>query len=80
MLSSNVEGFLLVLLIVDVFIVMIESFMASEFPMCNIIRRDAISCCPSCQNNSTGPPQIHKCCLLPLPATSSCRRVPSAEI
>jgi hypothetical protein len=43
-LSHKIEGFLLVLLIIDVFVVMIELFMSAEYPSCHIITRDAISC------------------------------------
>ena len=42
--SHKVQTFLICLLIVDVVVVIIELFLDAEYPPCNIIVRDAVSC------------------------------------
>lgn len=43
--SDLVQYILMGLLLMDVCILFVELYLAAEFPSCNIIERDAISCC-----------------------------------
>ena len=44
--SKPVQWTLMGLLILDVFLLFTEMFLSSSFPLCFIIERDSISCCP----------------------------------
>jgi len=44
--SPKVQLFFMLLLMGDVIILFIEMFLQSQYPVCQIIVRDAISCCP----------------------------------
>ncbi|GAX29609.1 hypothetical protein FisN_2Hh168 [Fistulifera solaris] len=45
--SSKVEYTLMGLLLLDVLILFVELFLLALFPACDLVERDAISCCPS---------------------------------
>ena len=44
--STKVQIFLMVLLLLDVLVLFVETFLLGSFPDCSTITRDAISCCP----------------------------------
>ena len=48
--SKYVEYTMLGLLLLDLVVLMLEMFIAAEFPDCNIVKRNAISCCPAEEN------------------------------
>lgn len=43
----NIQIFFIALLLLDVIVVFVELFLDAEYPRCELIRRDAISCCNS---------------------------------
>ena len=45
--SSKIQIVLMAMLFCDVIILFIELLFLAEYPMCSIVERDAISCCPS---------------------------------
>jgi len=46
--GHEVQLILIALLLIDVIIVFVELFVDAEFPMCSMIQRDAVNCCPAC--------------------------------
>lgn len=51
--SKKVQYFLMGLLLLDVLILFVEMFLLATYPMCNLIERDGISCCPAEDQKNT---------------------------
>ncbi len=49
--ERKVQYTLMSLLLLDVIILFIELFLLTQFPMCAVIERDCVSCCPAMEND-----------------------------
>jgi hypothetical protein len=67
--SKKVQYILMSLLLLDVIILFVEMFLLATFPMCNLIERDGLSCCPDptiASSSSLASPLQHDIILFPL--------------
>lgn len=52
--QNKMQFFFIALLLIDVVVIFVELFIEAEFPRCELIRRDAVSCCDGASTSASG--------------------------